>query len=191
VWPRVDPIVLNFQESILYQFNIFLRVLYNLVILFVTQDSSYGTGKGRGKEKKRRGAFSPRSYPGEFGEVGSTVNVSSKRLRRRSAQASAEDPDLGGDTGTSSDDNGEDETFPGQFEPRRHQEAGSDSDEAEDEDEEDEEEDVDAMDEDDDDQDRLKIMPPTYIYPDRPVKYHGAGMTKALKKLRDKNPYEE
>jgi hypothetical protein len=34
-------------------------------------------------------------------------------------------------------------------------------------------------------------MPPTYIYPDRPVKYHGAGMTKALKKLRDKNPYEE
>jgi hypothetical protein len=47
------------------------------------------------------------------------------------------------------------------------------------------------MDEDDDDQGRLKIMPPTYIYPDRPVKYHGAGMTKALKKLRDKNPYEE
>jgi hypothetical protein len=37
----------------------------------------------------------------------------------------------------------------------------------------------------------LKIIPPTYIYPGRPVKYHGAGMTKALKKLRDKNPYEE
>jgi hypothetical protein len=89
-------------------------------------------------------------------------------------------------TGTSSDDNVEDETFPGQYELRRHQEAGSDSDEAED-----EEEDVDAMDEDDDDQGRLKIMPPTYIYPDRPVKYHGAGMTKALKKLRDRNPYEE
>jgi hypothetical protein len=47
------------------------------------------------------------------------------------------------------------------------------------------------MDEDDDDQGRLKIMPLTYIYPDRPVKYHGADMTKALKKLRDKNPYEE
>jgi hypothetical protein len=47
------------------------------------------------------------------------------------------------------------------------------------------------MDEDDGDQGRLKIMPPTYIYPDKPVKYHGAGMTKALKKLRDKNPYEE
>jgi hypothetical protein len=29
------------------------------------------------------------------------------------------------------------------------------------------------MDEDDDDQGRLKIMPPTYIYPDRSVKYHG------------------
>jgi hypothetical protein len=60
-----------------------------------------------------------------------------------------------------------------------HQEAGSDdddTDEAKDEDKEDEEEDVDAMDEDDDDQGRLKIMPPTYIYPDRPVKYHGAGI---------------
>jgi hypothetical protein len=96
-----------------------------------------------------------------LGEGGSTVNVSGKRLRRRSAQASAEDPDLRSDTGTSSDDNVEDETFPGQFELRRHQEAGSDSDEAEDEDEEDEEEDVDAMDEDDDDQGRLRIMPPT------------------------------
>jgi hypothetical protein len=115
-------------------------------------------------------------------------------LRRRSTQACTEDTDLGGDTGTRSDDNVEDETFPGQYELKRHQEAGSDDDdidEAEDEDEEDEKEDVDAMDEDDDDHGRLKIMPPTYIYPDRPVKYHGAGMTKALKKLRDKNPYQE
>jgi hypothetical protein len=103
----------------------------------------------------------------------------------------AEDTDLGGDTSTSSDDNIEDETFPVQYELRRHQEAGSDSDEAKDEDEEDEEEDVDAMDEDYDNQGRLKIIPPTYIYPDRPVKYNGARMTKALKKLRDKNPYEE
>jgi hypothetical protein len=47
------------------------------------------------------------------------------------------------------------------------------------------------MDEDDYDKSRLKIMPPTYIYPDRPVKYHGAGMTKALMKFVDKNPYEE
>jgi hypothetical protein len=135
-----------------------------------------GAKKRREEVHSRRGAI-----PGEFREGGSTVNVSGKRLRRRSAQESAEDPDLGGDTGTSSVDNVEDETFPGQYELRRHQEAGSDSDEAED--EEDEEEDVDAMDEDDDDQGRLKIMPPTYIYPDRPVKYHGAGMTKALKKL--------
>jgi hypothetical protein len=117
-------------------------------------------------------------------------------LRRRSAQESAETPDLGGDISTSSDDDVENETFPVQFELRRHKRTGSDdndSDKAMDEDEEDEEEeeDVDAMDEDDDDQGRLKIMPPTYIYPDRPVKYHGAGMTKALKKLRDKNPYEE
>jgi hypothetical protein len=101
-----------------------------------------------------------------LGKGGITINVSGKRLRRRLAQASAEDPDLGGDIGTRSDDNVEDETFPGQYELRRHQEAGSDSDEAEDEDEdeEDEEEDVDAMDEDDDDEGRLKIMPPrTFI----------------------------
>jgi hypothetical protein len=57
--------------------------------------------------------------------------------------------------------------------------------------EEEEEEDLDGMDEDDDDQGRLRIMPPTYIYPDRPIKYHGSGMNNALKKLRDKNPYEE
>jgi hypothetical protein len=94
-------------------------------------------------------------------------------LRRPSAHASTEAPDLGGDTGTSSDENVEDETFPGQYELRRHQEAGSDDDSDKDEDEEDEEEKVDAMDEDDYDQGRLKIMPPTYIYPDRLVKYHG------------------
>jgi hypothetical protein len=112
-------------------------------------------------------------------------------LRRRSAQTSAEAPDLGGDTGTSSDDNVEDETFPGQYELRRHQEARSDDDDTDEAEDEDEEEDVDVMDEDDDDQGRLKIMPPTYIYPDKPVKYHRAGMTKALKKLRYKNPYEK
>jgi hypothetical protein len=148
-----------------------------------------GAKKRREEVHSRRGAI-----PGDFGEGGSIVNVTSKRLRRRSAQASTEDPDLGGDIGTSSDDNVEDETFPGQYELRRHQEAGSDdddNDEAGDEDEEDEEHDVDAMDEDDDGQGRLKIMPPTYIYPDGPVKYHRAGMTKALKKLRDNNPYEE
>jgi hypothetical protein len=144
-----------------------------------------GPKKRREEVHSRRGAV-----PGDFGEGGSTINVSSKRLRCRSAQAGTEAPDLGGDTGTSIDDNVEDETFPGQYELRRHQEAGSDddgTDEAEDEDE----EDVDAMDEDDNDQGRLRIMPPTYIYHDRPVKYQGAGMTKALKKLRDKDPYEE
>jgi hypothetical protein len=149
-----------------------------------------------GAKKRREEVYAHgEAPPGDFGEEGSTINVSGKRLRHRSAQKSAEAPDLGGDTGTSNDDNVEDETFQGQFELRRHQEAGSDdddSDKVEDEDGEDEEEeDVDAMDEDDDDQGRLKIMPPTYIYPNRPVKYHGSGMTKALKKLRDKNPYEE
>jgi hypothetical protein len=148
-----------------------------------------GAKKRREEVHFRRGAV-----PSDSGEGGSTINVSNKRLKPRSAQESIEAPDLGGDTGTSSDDNVENETFPSQYELRRHQEAGSDDDdtnEVEDEDKEDEEEDVDAMDEDDDDQDRLKIIPPTYIYPDRIVKYHGAGMTKALKKLRDKDHFEE
>jgi hypothetical protein len=135
--------------------------------------------------KKRREEVHSRgvTVPGDFGEGSNNVNVSGKRLRRRSSQESAEAPNLGGDTDTSSDDDVEDETFPGQFELRRHKRTGSDdddSDKAMDEDEEDEEEeeeeeeeDVDAMDEDDDGQGRLKIMPPTYIYPDRPVKYYG------------------
>jgi hypothetical protein len=109
-----------------------------------------------GAKKRRQDVLSRRgTVPSDFGEGGSTVNVSGKRLRRRSTQASTGAPDLGGDTGTSSDDNVEDETFLGQYELRRHQEAGSDDDSNEDEDEaegdEDEEDDVDAMDEDDDD----------------------------------------
>jgi hypothetical protein len=79
----------------------------------VTQDNSYGTEKGGGEEKRDEVHTRWGAIPGDFGEGGSTVNVSSKRLRRRSAQASTEIPDLGGDTGTSSDDNVEDETFPG------------------------------------------------------------------------------
>jgi hypothetical protein len=67
-----------------------------------------GAKKRREEVHSRRGAI-----PSDFGEGCSTVNVRDKRLRRRSAQASAEDPDLGGDTGTSSDDNVEDKTFPG------------------------------------------------------------------------------
>jgi hypothetical protein len=43
--------------------------------------------------KKREEVLSRRgAVPGDFGEGGSTVNVSGKRLRRCSAQASAEDP---------------------------------------------------------------------------------------------------
>jgi hypothetical protein len=81
------------------------------------------------------------TVPSDFREGGSTVNVSGKRLRRRSAQASTEAPNLGGDTSTSNDDNIEEETFQDHLELRRHQEARSDDDnsdevEVEDEDEE-------------------------------------------------------
>jgi hypothetical protein len=110
--------------------------------------------KAGAKKRREEVHYCRGTVPSDFGEGGSTVNVNGKRLRHRSAQASTEAPDLGGDTGTSSDDNIDDETFPGQYELRRHQKAGSDdddSDKVEDEDEENEEEDVDAMDEDDDD----------------------------------------
>jgi hypothetical protein len=93
-----------------------------------------------------------------------------------------------------SDNDVEDETYQGQFELRKHREVGSDDDgleEAEDEEDNEEEEDVDAMDEDSDDQGRLRIMPPNYIYLDRTAMYHCSGMTKGLKQLRDKNPYDE
>jgi hypothetical protein len=80
-----------------------------------------GAMKRREKVHSRKG-----TVPSDFGEGGNTVNVSGKRLRHRSAQESAEAPDLGGDTSTSSDDDVEDETFPGQFEFRRHRRTGSD-----------------------------------------------------------------
>jgi hypothetical protein len=106
--------------------------------------------------------------PGDFGEGGRTIKVSGKRFRTHLARGSAEAPNLGGDTGTSSDDDVEDETYQGQFEMRKHKEAGSEDDgseevEDEDEEEEEEEEGVGAMDEDDDDQGRMRIMSPTYL----------------------------
>jgi hypothetical protein len=74
----------------------------------------------RREEKRIEEVHSCRgTVPGEFWEGDNTVNVSDKSLRHRSTQASTEAPDLGGDTGTSSDDNIEDETFPGQYELRR------------------------------------------------------------------------
>jgi hypothetical protein len=46
------------------------------------------------------------------------------------------------------------------------------------------------MDEDDDDGAcRLKVVKPIYMFPNKPIKYHGTGMTKKLQKLRDKDLY--
>jgi hypothetical protein len=36
---------------------------------------------------------------------------------------------------------------------------------------------------------RLKVVKPIYMFPNKPVKYHGTWMTKKLQKLRDKDPY--
>jgi hypothetical protein len=95
---------------------------------------------------------------------------------------------LGGDTGTRSDDDVEDETFvdPSAFHVMHH---GKGLDTVED-DEEDEEEDLggqerdedeDPKDEDEDDGTcRLKVVKPIYMYPHKVVNYHGMGMTKKL-----------
>jgi hypothetical protein len=67
--------------------------------------------ENEGAKKKREEVYARREAAhGNFGEGGSTINVSRKRLRPRSARGSAEAPDLGGDTDTSSDDDVEDET---------------------------------------------------------------------------------
>jgi hypothetical protein len=89
---------------------------------------------------------------------------------------------LGGDTGTSSDDNIEDETFvdPNVYRVKHHGKGPTIDD-----DEEEDEEDLGGQkrDEDDDDNDgtcRLKVVKPIYMFPNKPVKYHGTGMTKKL-----------
>jgi hypothetical protein len=92
-----------------------------------------------GTKKRREEVYSRReAVPIDFGERGSTIKVSGKRLRTHSTRGSVEAPNLRGDTGTNSDDDIEDETYQSQFELRKHKEASSDDDwseEAEDEEE--------------------------------------------------------
>jgi hypothetical protein len=107
---------------------------------------------------------------------------------------------LGGDTGTSSDDDVEDANYvdPSVFQVKHHGKRLA-IDQGDDEDDEDEEEDIssqerdedeDLMDEDDDDGAcRLKVVKPIYMFPHKAMKYHGIGMTNKLQKLRDKNLY--
>jgi hypothetical protein len=111
--------------------------------------------------------------------------------------------DLDGDTGTSSDENMEDETYvdPNVYRVKHHGKGPATDDEEEDDEDEDVEEDLggqerdeddDPMDDDDDDDDgtcRSKAVKPIYMFPNKSVKYHGIGMTKKLQKLRDKDPY--
>jgi hypothetical protein len=98
---------------------------------------------------------------------------------------------LGGDTGTSNDDNIEYEiyVYPNVYRVRHHGKGPAmDDDDEDDEDEEEDlggqerDEDDDPMDDDDDGGGtcRLKVVKPIYIVPNKPVKYHGAGMTKKL-----------
>jgi hypothetical protein len=151
------------------------------------------------ESKKTR--LTPRelSHDREAGDSGSACG---RNLRERAPKIRNEEQevDLGGDTRTSSDDDVEDENYvdPNVFHVQHHGKGPAIEDE-DDEDEEDEEEDLggqerdedeDPTNEDDDDGAcRLKVVKPIYMFPNNPIKYHGAGMTKKLQKLRDKDPY--
>jgi hypothetical protein len=122
-------------------------------------------------------------------------------LRERAPKRRNEEPeiDLGGDTGTSSDKDIEDETYvdPNVYHVKHRGKGPAVDDDDDDEDEKEDlggqerDEDDDHMDDDDDDNGscRLKVVKPIYMFSNKPVKYHGTGMTKKLQKLRDKDPY--
>jgi hypothetical protein len=116
-------------------------------------------------------------------------------LRDRAPKRRIEgEQDIGGDTGTSSDDDVEDETYvdPSAFEVRHHGK-GPATDEGDEDDEDlggqERDEDDDPMDDDEGDgQGRLRVTKPIYMYPNKAVNYHGTSMNKKLQKLRDVNP---
>jgi hypothetical protein len=150
----------------------------------------------------KKSKLTPRQFPHDQ-EAGGSGSVGAMNLRERAPKRINEEPeiDLGGDTGTSSDENMEDETYvdPNVYRVKHHGKGPAvDDDDEDDEDEEEDlsgqerDEDDDLMDDDDDDDDgscRLKVVKPIYMFPNKPVKYHGTGMTKKLQKLRDKDPY--
>jgi hypothetical protein len=155
---------------------------------------------------KQSGSKKPRLTPREFPhdrEAGRSGSAGTMNLQERAPKRRNEEPeiDLGGDTGTSSDENMEDETYvdPNVYRVKHHGKGPVvDDDDENDEDEDEEEEDLggqerdeedDPMDDDDDGSCRLKVVKPIYMFPKKPVKYHGIGMTKKLKKLGDKDPY--
>jgi hypothetical protein len=131
-------------------------------------------------------------------EAGGSISASSWNMRERAPKRrNEEQEDLGGDTGTRTDDDVEDETFvdPSAFHVRHHGK-GPATDEGDDEDEEEDlggyerDEDEDPMDEDEDDGPcRLRVVKPIYTYPHKAVNYHGTKMTKKLQILRYVNPY--
>jgi hypothetical protein len=149
----------------------------------------------------KKSKLTPREFPHDR-EAGGSGSAGAMNLRERAPKRRNEELeiDLGGDTGTSNDENMEDETYvdPNVYRVKHHGK-GSANDEDEDEEEEEDlggherDEDDDPMDDDDDDDDdgscRLKVVKHIDMFPNKPVKYHGIGMTKKLQKLRDKDPY--
>jgi hypothetical protein len=154
--------------------------------------------KQSGSKKTR---LTPRELPHDR-EAGGSDSAGGRNLRQCAPKRrnEAQETYLGGDTGTSSHDDVEDENYvdPSVFRVQHHGK-GPAIDQGDDEDDEDEEEDLggqervedgDPMDDDDDDGAcRLKVVKPIYMFPNKTVKYHGTGMTKKLQKLRDKDPY--
>jgi hypothetical protein len=151
--------------------------------------------KQSGSKKTR---LTPRELPHDC-EAGGDVSAGGMHLRERAPKRRNEEQeiDLGGDTWTSSDDNIEDETFvdPNVYHVKHHGKGLAIDEDDEDEDEEEDlggqerDEDDDPMDDDDDGTCWLNVVKPIYMFPNKPVKYHGTGMTKKLQKLKDKDRY--
>jgi hypothetical protein len=138
--------------------------------------------KQSGSKKSR---LTPRQFPHDREADGSgSAGVMNLRERAPKRRNEKQEIDLGGDTGTSSDENMEDETYidPNVYRVKHHGKGPAVDDDDEDDEDEDEDlggqesnEDDDPMDDDDGGGGscRLKVVKPIYMFPNKPVKYHG------------------
>ena len=154
-----------------------------------------------GAKKRKEDLLTHRGITSRDFSEGGSGSGTGRNLRPRAEKRRAEpEENVGSENETSSEDDVEDETFVdySAFELRKRHGKGvadvGDDDEEEEEDlggqERDGDDDDDPMEEDgDSNAGAVKITKPMYFYPDQPINFHGDGKIKALKKLRDKNPY--
>jgi hypothetical protein len=135
------------------------------------------------RSKKTR--LTPRELPHDR-EAGDNGSAGGRNLREHAPKNRNEeqDVDLGGDTGMSSDDDVEDDNYvdPSVFRVQHHGKGPAVEDEEEDLGGQEWDEDDDPMDDDDGGGGgcRLKVVKPIYMFPNKPIKYHGTRMTKKM-----------